>query len=347
LFLVLVVALLAGTVGAFLGVRAADETDVVSQPSRRELEVAPPADGASGPVDVPAVLAVMEPSVVTISSTVSGAGSSTGTGVVLTADGEILTNAHVVEGATAVRVRFAGEINPRPATVLAADEGNDLALLRVDVEGLTPAVFADPDSIRVGDEVIAIGYALNLDGDPSVTRGIISAVDRTLLGDNGALDGLLQTDAAISSGNSGGPLINARAEVVGINTAVYRSDAMTAANNVGFAISVGEALPIIEDLRARAKGEQRVEGYLGVGINNRNDGGRGAIISEVSPDSPADKAGLKVGDVVLEADGAKVNGSAGLIAAIRDAAPGDSVAIRVLRGDEEIEVSATLVERDE
>lgn len=345
----LAVALLAGAVGAFLGVRAADETDTVAQPSRREIQVADTAgssDLGSGSIDVPAVLGVMEPSVVTISSTVQGGGASTGTGVVLTADGEILTNAHVVEDATSVRVRFAGEVDPRSATVLAADSGNDLALLRVDVDGLTPAVFADPDSIRVGDEVIAVGYALGLDGDPSVTRGIISAVDRTLLGDDGALDGLLQTDAAISSGNSGGPLINARAEVVGINTAVYRSDAMTAANNVGFAISAGEALPIIEDLRARANGERRVEGFLGVGINDRDDGGQGAIISEVTPGSPADSAGLRVGDVVLEADGSRVNGSAGLIAAIRDAAPGDDVVIVVQRDDQRLEVTATLVERE-
>lgn len=345
----LAVALLAGAVGAFLGVRAADETDTVAQPSRREVQVADTSgssDLGSGPIDVPAVLGVMEPSVVTISSTVQGGGASTGTGVVLTADGEILTNAHVVENATSVRVRFAGEVDPRSATVLAADSGNDLALLRVDVDGLTPAVFADPDSIRVGDEVIAVGYALGLDGDPSVTRGIISAVDRTLLGDDGALDGLLQTDAAISSGNSGGPLINARAEVVGINTAVYRSDAMTAANNVGFAISAGEALPIIEDLRARANGERRVEGFLGVGINDRDDGGQGAIISEVTPGSPADSAGLRVGDVVLEADGSRVNGSAGLIAAIRDAAPGDDVVIVVQRDDQRLEVTATLVERE-
>ena len=135
--------------------------------------------------------------------------------------------------------------------MLASDPANDLALLKVDASGLTPAVFADPATIAVGDEVVAIGYALDLDGDPTVSKGIISAVGRTMITDLGALDGLLQTDAAISSGNSGGPLVNALGEVVGINTAVYRGDATTAANNIGFAIGAAHVLPRVDDLRAR------------------------------------------------------------------------------------------------
>ena len=346
LWLVLIgmLAITAGMVGAFIGATIADRTDTISQPSRRPVQVGEPIDDV-GAMDVAAVLATMEPSVVTISSDMSDGGTATGTGVILTADGEILTNAHVVEGARTVRVRLQGEIDPRSAEVLAADSGNDLALVRIDVEGLTPAVFAAEDSVHVGDEVIAIGYALDLDGDPSVTRGIVSAVDRTLLGEDGALDGLLQTDAAISSGNSGGPLINAEAQVVGINTAVYQGDATTAANNVGFAISSGEALPIIEELRDQADGEKRVEGFLGVGINDRNDGGQGAVITEVTDDSPADDAGFEVGDVVLEADGSDVNGSAGLIAAIRDRSPGDDVVVVVEREGKRVELTATLTEK--
>jgi S1-C subfamily serine protease len=344
LIMIVMLALSAGVVGAFIGASIEDQTETAKQPSRQAIEVADAAESA-GAMDVAAVLSAMEPSVVTISAD-TAEGGSTGTGVVLTSDGEILTNAHVVEGATEVRVRLFGEIEPRPAEVLAADDPNDLALLRIDVDGLTPAAFADPDSIAVGDQVIAIGYALNLDGDPSVTSGIVSALDRTLLGSDGALDGLLQTDAAISSGNSGGPLINARAEVVGINTAVYQSDATTAANNVGFAISAGEALPIIERLRGQAEGEDRLEGFLGVGINDRRDGGKGAIVSDVSDGSPAADAGFEVGDVVLEADGSSVNGSAGLIAIIRDASPGDTVSVTVVRDGERIELEAVLSERE-
>ena len=180
--------------------------------------------------------------------------------MITTSDGEILTNAHVVEDATEIRVRLSGETEPRPATLLAADAGNDLALLRIAGDDFVPATFADPDSMRIGDEVVAIGFALDLDGAPSVTRGIVSALDRTIVTSSGALDGLVQTDAAISSGNSGGPLVNALGEVVGINTAVARGDATVAATNIGFAISVGEAVPIVESLREQAEGELRTRG---------------------------------------------------------------------------------------
>lgn len=236
---------------------------------------APASDGELPALDVAAVVAIIEPSVVTVVSEIDegfGAGQGTGTGVVISADGEILTNAHVVDGASKVSVLFGDSIDPIAATVLAMDAGNDLALLKIDATDLTPAVFADPDSINVGDEVVAVGFALDLDGGPTVTRGIISALNRTIENGDGALDGLIQTDAAISSGNSGGPLVNARGQVVGINTAVFTSTAGTAANNVGFSISVGEALPVIDELRAISNGATRVEGYLGVGLMSREDG---------------------------------------------------------------------------
>src|SRR5690606_9883441 len=154
----------------------------------------------------------LAPSVVTINADVRDRGLngvSVGTGVVVTSDGEILTNAHVVDGATAIRVRLAGETEPRRAKLLAKDDFNDLALLRINAVDLPPVTFADPDSIHLGDEVIAIGFALDLDGEPSVTTGIVSATNRTMVTPEGdALDGLVQTDAAISSGNSGGPLVN-------------------------------------------------------------------------------------------------------------------------------------------
>jgi S1-C subfamily serine protease len=244
-----------------------------------------------------------------------------------------------------VSVLFAGDTEPTPATVLAVDVGNDLALIHVDQTGLTPAVFADPDSIDIGDEVVAVGFALDLDGGPTVTRGIVSALNRTIVSGDGALDGLIQTDTAISSGNSGGPLVNTRGQVIGINTAVFQSSSEVAANNVGFSISVAEALPVIEELRAQANGQARTEGYLGVSVLDRNDGGLGAMIAEVSPGSPADLAGMKVDDVVIEADGSPVDGQPALVAAIRDKSPGDTIKIDVLRDGERITLTATLIER--
>ena len=307
-------------------------------------------DPSLGTTVVAQVVNQLADSVVTINSQISdatGEGEASGTGVVLTSDGEILTNAHVVEGATKVSVRFAGETEPRTATVLASDAGNDLALLKIDAPNLKPATFAQPGTIRIGDQVIAIGYALALDGGPSVTSGIISALKRTIITESGALNGLIQTDAAISSGNSGGPLVNLRGEVVGINTAVARSDVNQAANNVGFSISVDEIGPVLEQLRSQASGVARQEGFLGVGLAARTDGGQGAIITSVQPDSPASLAGIQEDDIVLSVDGEPIDGQAGLVAAIRDAAPGQTVEIEILRGVKRLTVKATLVARDQ
>ena len=295
-------------------------------------------------IDVAAVLQTITPSVVTIISNLDD-GQATGTGVVISSDGEILTNAHVVESAESVSVMFVDTLNPVSAQVLAIDTGNDLALLRVDLSGLLPVVFADATSIDIGDDVVAVGFALNLDGGPTVTRGIVSALNRTITSGDGALDGLIQTDTAISSGNSGGPLLNTSGQVIGINTAVFKSSTDVAANNVGFSISVSEVLPVIAALRALANGATRTEGYLGVTVLNRDDGGRGAVIGTVSPDSPADLAGMIAGDIVIEADGSPVDGQLALVAAIRDRSPGDTIAVDVLRNDKRMTLSATLTER--
>ena len=307
-----------------------------------------PNDPSVGDSPVAKVANAMADSVVTISAVVDegfGPGESVGSGVVLSASGEILTNAHVVDGAQEVRVRFAGETEPRTARVVATDTGNDLALLRIAATGLKPATFAQPNTVRIGDEVVAIGYALDLDGGPTVTDGIISALNRTIVTDSGALNRLIQTDAAISSGNSGGPLVNMRAEVVGINTAVARGDASSAANNVGFAISVEEILRVVDQLRSQASGSQRVEGYLGVSVDRRDDGGQGAVIMSVQPNSPASRAEIREGDVVLSVDGEPIDGQAGLVAAIRDCEPGQTVEIQLSRDGERVTVMATLEAR--
>jgi putative serine protease PepD len=297
-------------------------------------------------VPVRAVVDAVGPSVVTISADLR-AGRSVGTGVVLTSDGEVLTNAHVVDGADTIRVRLAGETEPIGAELVAADPGNDLALLRIDREGLVPAVFAPTSEVELGDEVLAIGFALDLDGDPTVTLGIVSALNRTLITDLGALDGLIQTDAAISSGNSGGPLVDAQGRIVGINTAVARGDMLTAASNVGFAISSDEVEEVLQALRAAEDGRPRLEGFLGVTLDDRTDGGQGAVITRVTEDSPAEEAGIEVGDVVVAIDDAAIDGSAGLIAAVRDHSPGDEVSIVVVRDGAEETFGVTLVEREE
>jgi len=343
--------LIGGIVGAYVeretNLRDANSAATVTQVTSAPVVVA--SDSANKADSLILLVATrLANSVVTVISTLGEAGAggrAVGTGVVLTSDGEILTNAHVVETATSVVVRFAGETEPRVAKVLATDVGNDLALIKVEATGLVAATFAKPGSVKIGDAVIAIGYALALDGGPTVTSGIVSAMKRTIETESGALNSLIQTDAAISSGNSGGPLVNLKGEVVGINTAVARGDSESAATNIGFSISVDEVLIVIEQLRAQANGVERREGFLGVGLTGREDGGQGAIITDVRAGSPADGAGIVVNDIVLSVDGEPIDGQAGLVAAIRDAVPGQKVKIEISRNGERMTFEATLAAR--
>lgn len=345
LLLVGIVAWIGGLGGALAGASLSDWFDrPPTRASDQPIDVANPRPGFENRLDVAEVAKYVAPSTVTVSADV-GSGVSLGTGIIITDDGEILTNAHVVEGADTVRVRLAGETEPREATVLAEDRGNDLALLRISGSGFEEATFADPASVRLGDDVMAIGFALGLDGEPSVTLGIVSALDRSVGQGDVFLDGLIQTDAAISSGNSGGPLVNAAGEVVGVNTAVARDTAVFTATNVGFAISVGEALPIIDTLRAQADGIPREEAFLGVGLEDRRDGGQGVIVTGVEIGTPAADIGVTAGDLIVAIDGASTDGSSALIAAIRDKAPGESVTVSIMRDAVAIEYDVTLTER--
>ncbi|NBR67735.1 MAG: PDZ domain-containing protein [Actinobacteria bacterium] len=338
----LALALVVGLIGGFIGGAFADGvTDGSTGTGGGPVVTAAKVDQAKvGNTSVAKAAAVISPSVVTVDS-LADDGESIGTGIIISSDGDVVTNAHVVEDSTEVRVVLNGETEPRKARVLAADAGNDLALVRIEnVTGLTAATFADPASLAVGDQVVAVGYALDLDGGASVTSGIISALNRTMQNEDGALNALIQTDAAISSGNSGGPLINMDGHVVGINTAVYRSTDTSAANNIGFAISVGEVKRVIEVLRTEATGEKRSQGYLGIALSDRTDGGVGAVVSEVASDSPAERAGLKV-----QVNDQPITGQGALIGIIRDATPDDEVEIVLERDGERITVKATLVAR--
>ena len=342
-----VAALAAGFAGALLGV-ALDDSDDEPIDAAPTATVVPARRVNGQELSVSEVAAAVGPSVVTISVDIEAGvtGEAVGTGLVVSPDGEILTNAHVVADASEIRVRLAGDTEPTEAQLVALDVGNDLALLKINGSNLPVAPFAPADQVALGDQVVAIGFALDLDGDPSVTLGIVSALDRTLITQNeGALDGLIQTDAAISSGNSGGPLVDAGGRVVGINTAVARSDFSTAATNVGFAIAIEEVETVLATLREQGEGDPRLEGFLGVILGERNDGGQGAVITRISEDSPASDAGLETGDVVISVDESTTDGVAGVIAAVRDREPGDEVEVVVVRDGEEQRFTIVLAER--
>lgn len=340
---------LAGLVGALIGVQwAQNRSGPLRKPSTLGVNVVEPRKNELPRLDVEAIANDLAPSVVAVQSSLvlnGQGGESIGTGLIVTADGEIVTNAHVVGDAKTVHVRLNGESEPREAAVVAADPARDLALLRVDVTGLSPATFAAPDDIRLGDEVLSIGYALDLDGDPTVTLGIVSALARTLGTESGALKGLIQTDAAVSSGNSGGPLVNSLGQVVGLTTLVSSTTLGSTANGLGFAISDAELLPEMQRLRAQTDGRPSASGYLGVQLERRTDGGSGALVAQVFPGSGAESAGIKVGDVVVEIDGQPISGQAALIATIRDRAPGDRTVVSLVRDGEPFSVNLLLGER--
>jgi S1-C subfamily serine protease len=340
---------LAGLVGALIGVQWAQQRAApLRKPSTLGVNVVEPRASALPRLDVEAIANDLAPSVVAVQSTIvrnGQPGESFGTGLIVTADGEIVTNAHVVGDATTVHVRINGESEPRDAAVIASDPDRDLALLRIDVGGLSAATFAAPGDVRLGDEVLAIGYALDLDGDPTVTLGIVSALDRTLSSEVGPLKGLIQTDAAVSSGNSGGPLVNAVGGVVGITTLVSSTDVGSTANGLGFAISVDELLPELDRLRAVANGEALVSGYLGVQLEQRRDGGSGALVVEVTDGLPAAAAGIKAGDVVVAVDGEPIAGQASLAATIRAFAPGDQAVVSLVRDGKPLDVTVVVGQR--
>lgn len=240
------------TAGAGAGWLAGrDETDGSSSSGTSVQQVS----YASGTLDVHSIVESLKSSVVSVDTKLTVRqgpfvqnGTGAGTGIVLDG-GYILTNAHVVEGATSITVTPSGDGTARTATLVASDTANDIAVLKVDdTSGLTPAKLGDSSTAQVGDPVVAIGNALALEGGLSVTQGIVSATGRSIETENGTLQNLIQTDAAISSGNSGGPLVNAAGEVIGINSVVATSSGSVSASNIGFAISIDHALDIVTQL---------------------------------------------------------------------------------------------------
>jgi len=290
------------------------------------------------------------PSVVSIEvSHAEGEGS--GSGFVLRQDGYVLTNNHVVAGAQggSLVVQFA-DGTELPGTVVGATPEYDLAVVKVETTGLTPLALGDSDEVVVGDPVVAIGAPLGLVG--TVTTGIVSALNRPVVaGDDGgtAFINAIQTDAAINPGNSGGPLVNARGEVVGINSAIAQLPGrLTSVGSIG----LGFAIP---SNQARRTAEQLIETgaatypVIGVLLDPEYSGEGVRVFEEDPPDAravtldgPADLAGIRRGDVILAIDGRPVTASEELIVAIRAHEPGDTVVLRVRTGDDERDVRVRL-----
>jgi putative serine protease PepD len=258
-----------------------------------------------------------------------------GTGFVLDTKGDIVTNQHVVAGASSVGVSFA-DGRKASARVLGTDASSDVAVIHVDVpaSALEPLTFADSSQVKVGDAVVAIGSPYGLAG--TVTTGIISALDRTITSpSNYSITGALQTDAAINPGNSGGPLLDAAGRVIGVNAQIESSsDGNT---GVGFALAGNAVRKVASELVA---GKTVQHAYLGVELGDAPSGG--AQIGTVRSGGPADRAGVRTGDVITAIDGRHVGTGDDAVGAIDAASPGDKLALTVERGGAGRTITVTL-----
>jgi putative serine protease PepD len=328
-----------GVAGAALLHDNSTATTVATGASTPPLTVARSDYSRARPGSSEAAAAAVLPSVVKIyasSPTASGSGS----GIVLTGSGQILTNNHVVElalGGGSLAVSFNDGTTAR-ATIVGRDPLTDLAVIQAKTnKTLTPATLGSSNNLRVGEPVVAVGSPFGLDS--TVTTGIVSALDRPVTtqgeapGDPTTVFPAIQTDAAINPGNSGGPLVNSKGQVVGINSAI-KTDSSTAgvqsgSIGLGFSIPITEAIPIVKQLQ---QGQTPTHARIGVTVGDATDKvglPAGALIGAVDPNTPARQAGLHKGDVITRVDGQPISNADSLVSTVRSYRPGDTVTLTV------------------
>jgi putative serine protease PepD len=319
------IALCSAGAGGIAGAALVDKHPVTTT----TINAAPAIDRAS----LADIAAAVSPSVVSI-TTETGEGS----GVVMSADGYILTNNHVVATAQSNTMRVAFTDGSRAsATVVGTDPRYDLAVIKADKTGLTAAKFGKSADVRVGDTVLAIGSPLGLEG--SVTEGIISAEDRTIRVQNSSMSGLLQTDAPINPGNSGGALVNTKGEVIGINSSIATDGSSQGNIGIGFAIPSDRATSVAQQL---IKGETVSHPALGVQAIDSPAGG--ATVAKVIAGGAAEKAGLQEGDVITKFGDATINGADDLVSAVQSRKVGDKVEVTFKRGGNTQTATVTLAQ---
>lgn len=323
------------------------EVDRHTNGSRAVLVTTAAAPGSATGNTVKSALATISPSVVIINTTIGSSSSSStsnpfgdqtgpsgqaaGTGIIESKDGVIVTNAHVIADATSIKVTIPGH-GTMPAHVLGSNTTKDLAAIKVDgVTDLTPAVFAATKTVEVGNQVVAVGNAEGYGGLPTVTTGIVSALNRMLPGETSTLTGLIQTDAAINPGNSGGPLVDTAGHVIGIDTAIATGTRTEPAVNIGFAIpsdNITSELPALLN-GADSASAQADKAYLGVSLANTGP----AVINAVGTGSPADTAGLTAGDTITAIDGKTVGSSSDAVSVIGSDKSGQQIQLSVTHSD--------------
>ena len=275
--------------------------------------------------------------------------SASGSGFILTSDGYVVTNNHVVDGATSVTVKLYNG-DEYDATIVGTDEMNDVALLKIDATGLQAVTVGDSDQIEVGEEVIAIGNPLG-ELTFTMTAGVVSALDREINTDGKPIN-MLQTDVAINSGNSGGPLFDMDGNVIGITSAKYSGETSSGASieGISFAIPINDALRIVYDLQQY--GHVTGRAYLGVTVRDLDSSTgatyglpTGPMIQSVEAGGCAEKAGLQQGDIIIGFNDAEISSYTDLVAALNKCKAGDTATIKVYRAGAEIDAQITLDER--
>jgi S1-C subfamily serine protease len=306
-------------------------------------------------VDIRNIVKEVTPSVVLIAVTTSQA-QGVGTGSIITQDGFILTNFHVVAAGTAsvssqTQIQVVMTNGKKyPAKVVGTDRSNDLAVIKIEATGLPVIKQGSSSALQVGDWVVAVGNALALPGGPTVTSGIVGALGRSIQEPAPAsanLTDLIQTNAAINPGNSGGPLLNLKGEIVGINTAApVDPESGGTAQGIGFAISIDQAKPIIQTLMS---GQSIVPAYMGIlpvtltpGLAARYNlsTDKGVLIQTVEPNSPAQSASWKAGDIITEMDGTPITSLDDLQSVLNRHKPGDKVSVTLITPQGQTEQSS-------
>ena len=271
--------------------------------------------------------------------------NSLGSGVLVSPQGFILTNNHVIQGADEIDVLLR-DGRSAAASVVGTDPESDLAVLKINVADLPPIVLGDSDSLKVGDVVLAIGNPFGV--GQTVTSGIVSATDRSQLGLS-TFENYIQTDASINPGNSGGALVNTKGQLVGINTAIFSRSG--GSQGIGFAIPMSLAKGVMKQIIEYGRA---LRGWLGVEVQDMSaelaesfdlDQSSGAIIAGVQPDGPAANAGLRPGDVIVEVNDQTINDSRMLMNAIAGNPPGTTLKLNILRGGKTQQLSAVIGER--
>jgi len=256
-----------------------------------------------------------------------------GSGFLISEDGYILTNHHVIDGADSVTVRLANE-EEYTGTVVGFDDSIDVALLKIEHSAPFPYIeLGNSDAVRVGDYAVAIGNPFGL--SHTVTMGIISAKERVI--GSGPYDDYLQTDASINPGNSGGPLFNLQGEAIGINTAINPR-----AQGIGFSLPINKVKSILDDLKEHGRPSR---GWLGLGLQPLEGEQQGALVREVYPKTPAFKAGLEVGDIITSFDGKAVESVDEVIRLVGSYRAGDTVGVEIIRGKKQKELTVELGKR--